>query len=211
MGVEVCKLVPDDIPVRERKRAGGRDKMPLFNEPLLMTSKWGHTARESISWCRPSCWMHLLKTQSTTHNTGINTQTHTHTRSLCDNHPALMRAQRWNYTVAEIRRAFPRWPGPSSPLITHQNKMSCVWIALWFDCHHPRTLIHYCFLIQNVPEFKKLIMIFSLFFFCLPQSLLADKITAVIQNKWYRWNVETIWDNSTRHPPITPTKFFGLI
>lgn len=131
-----------------------------------MTSKWGRTACESISRHRPFRWMHLLKTQSTTYNTGINAQTHAGVRAhaTSDNHLALMRAPRRNYTVAQIRRASRCGLAPHLLWSHIKNKMSCVWIALWFDCHRPQTLIHYRFLISNVPEFKKLIMIFVYLF-----------------------------------------------
>lgn len=151
-------------PGREKSARQGWNGRSLTS-PLLMTSKWGCTARESISRHSPFHWMHLLKTQSTTYNTGINAQTHTSAaHTLCDNHLALMRAPRRNYTVAQIRRASRCGRAPHLFWSHIKNKMSCVWIALWFDCHRPQTLIHYCFLISNVPEFKKLIMIFVYLF-----------------------------------------------
>lgn len=76
----------------------------------------------------------------------------------------------------------------SSDHTSKQNVMCLDCTLIWLPPPaNPHPLL---FLIQNVPEFKKLIMIFFLFFFCLPQGLLADKITAVIHNKSYRWNVD---------------------
>lgn len=128
---------------REKEREAGI-KCPLFNEPLLMTSKRGRTARESISRWRPSRWMHLLKPQSTTHNTGINTQTHT--RIV----PAIIIRHWWERSseITQWQKSDAR-PEVARPLISSdhtskQNVMCLDCTLIWLlPPANPHPLLHF--------------------------------------------------------------------